>query len=309
MTLMTSSPCVLGVDGDGGVSEHGLGTGGGDGYAPLPVREGIAVVPKVGLLLAVLHFGVAERRAAVRAPVDYAVAAVDESFLVVADKGVEDGCRAVLVHGERLFGPVAGSAEALQLLDYPAAVLLLPRPSALEETFPADIGFGQPLFLFHLLDDLDLGGYGGVICAGEPQRLKTAHALETHDYILHGLVEGVPHVQLPGDVGRRHHDGERLLVGVDMSLEISALHPEVVDPLFKLRIVCLVHRVHIEIPRFLIIPLPRFAFRRRRPPRPPPPRRNRRLCAPLRAPRPLSHCCRCRCTSHCPKSPPASRRR
>ena len=277
---------VLGIDRDRGVAEHGLGTGGRDGERTVAVRKRIAVIPQVGLLLSIFDFRVGERRLAMRAPVDDAVAAIDETFLIVAHESVHHRRREVLVHRERLFGPVAGSAEAFELLDDPAAVLVLPRPRALEEALSADVRLGETLFLLHLLHDLDLRRDGGVVGAGEPERLIAAHALEADDDVLYGLVESVTHVELPRDVGGRHHYGERLFVVVGMSLEIFALEPEVVDPLLERGIVSLFHLVHLNLS--FILPFSRFlssCFR---------PRRSLRRHMPPSSPLlPREDCCRC----------------
>ena len=49
-----------------------------------------------------------------------------------------DGLVAALVHREAQAIPVTGGAELFELLDNPAAVLILPRPGALQELFAAD---------------------------------------------------------------------------------------------------------------------------------------------------------------------------
>ena len=243
---------VLGVDGDGGVAEHGLGASRRYGDAALSVNEGIAVIPQVGLLFVVVDFRVRKRRLAMGAPVDDAVAAVDEPFLVIAHECVHNRRGQVLVHGERLFRPVAGSAQPLQLFHYSAAVLLFPLPRALQEPFPADIGFGEP-FALHLLHDFDFRRDGGVVGAGEPQRLVTLHTLKAREDVLNRLIQRVPHVKLPRDVGGRHHYGERLFLVVGMSLEILALEPEIVYPLLESGIVGLVHLFHIQSSSDLVL--------------------------------------------------------
>ena len=247
-TEHTSDVClhslVLGVDRNRRVAQHRLGTRSRDGDVAVAVREGIAVIPQIGLLLVIDDLGVRERRLAVRAPIDDAVAAINETFLVIAHEGVHHSGGQILVHREGFLGPVAGGAQTFELLDDPAAVLLFPCPRALEELFPAHVGFGEPFLLLHLLDDLDLCRDGCVVGAGQPQRLESAHTLEAGDDVLDGMIEGVTHVQLSRDVGRGHHDRERLLLVVGMSLEVLALHPEVVDPLLERGIVGLFHFVH-----------------------------------------------------------------
>ena len=186
-----------------------------------------------------------------RTPVDYAVATVNQSFLVVTHECVENRRRAVFVHCKGFFRPVAGSAETFELFDYSSAVLFFPRPCAFEEPVSAYVGFGESFFLLHLLDDFDLGRNGRVVGAGKPKRFITRHSFETDNNILNGLVERVSHMKLSRDVGRRHHNGERFFFVVGVSLEELTLLPEVVNPLFELGIVSFVHLFHNLVSIFL----------------------------------------------------------
>jgi hypothetical protein len=61
------------------------------------------------------------------------------------------------------------------------------------------------------LDDR-VHGDGGVVDAGEPERVVAEHAVPAGEGVLDGVGEAVPHVQLTGEVRRRHDDGERLRV-------------------------------------------------------------------------------------------------
>jgi len=40
------------------------------------------------------------------------------------------------------------------------------------------------------------------------------------------------HVQLTGNVRRRHHDGVRFLVRIGLRVEVAAIQPELVDTIF-----------------------------------------------------------------------------
>ena len=119
---------VLGVHGHGRVAQHGLGPGGGDGDAAGAVREGVADVVEVAVDLLVLDLEVGQRRVAAGAPVDDVVAAVDQPLVVELDEDLAHRAREPLVHGEALALPVAGGAQALELVDDGAAVLLAPLP-------------------------------------------------------------------------------------------------------------------------------------------------------------------------------------
>ena len=65
----------------------------------------------------------------------------------------------------------------------------------------------------------------GMVCARLPQRLIALHSLVTDQDILHGIVQRMSHVQLAGDVRRRHHDGKRLLAPVYLRMKILLIQP------------------------------------------------------------------------------------
>ena len=139
---------IVRVHRDRGVAQHGLGPRGGDDdvIALLPfgrlavviegdrkaiglsVSERIPEVPEAALLLLHLDFEVGERALELRVPVDEPLVAVDQALVVELDEHLEDGPGQALVHGEALARPVAGGAEALQLVDDGAAALGLPGP-------------------------------------------------------------------------------------------------------------------------------------------------------------------------------------
>ena len=189
-------------------------------------------------LVDVFDLGVGQRRQAVRAPVDDAAALVDEALVVHLTEGLAHGSGAALIHGEAAARPVAADAELALLLDDAAAVLFLPRPDALEELFAAEVIAGLALLDAQLLFDLDLGRDAGMVRAGKPQGAVALHALVARQDILQRGVERVAHVELAGDVGRRHDDGIRLLVGVGFGLEAVVFHPHVIDGAFdQLRVI------------------------------------------------------------------------
>ena len=230
---------VGGVDGHGGIAQQGLGTGGSHLHVSAAAHQGVTDVPEMAVLLLVVHLGVGDGGLAVGAPVDDALAAVDQTLLVEAAEDLADGLGAALVQGEALTAPVAGGAHLLQLGNDAVAVLLLPLPGALQELLTAEVFLGQT-FLAHGLHDLGLGGDGGVVGAGEPQGGVARHTLVADQDILEGVVQGVTHVELARNVGRRDDDGVGLLVGIAVGGEIALVHPILVDPVLKFgRGVCL----------------------------------------------------------------------
>ena len=219
---------VVGVDAHAGVAQHGLGTGGRHDHLAGAVGQGVTDVPQVAGLVHILHLSVGQGGDAVGAPVDNAAALVDQTLFVQGDEDLPHGLGAALVHGEPGALPVAACAQLLLLLHNAVAVFVLPVPDALQKLFTTKIVAGQTL-LAKLLLHLDLGGDAGVIDAGNPQGVVALHPLEPDQGILQCRVHGVTHVQLTGDVGWGHDDGEGLLAFVLLGVEVAALLPHVVD--------------------------------------------------------------------------------
>ena len=164
----------------------------------------------------------------VGAPVDHAVAAVDQPLVVQTDKDLLDGVGAALVHREALTLPVAGAAQLFQLADNAAAISVFPCPGALQKAIAAQHFFGQAL-LAHGGNHLGFGGNGSMVGARHPQSGIALHALVAGQDILPGFVHGVAHVQLAGNIRRRHYDGERLFAAVDLGVEIALIAPFLVN--------------------------------------------------------------------------------
>ncbi len=213
------------MDGDAGVAEHRLRTGRGD----LDVSVAVDVrVPDGGEdpdLVAVVHLDVGDRRVAARAPVDDAVAAVDQALFVEGDEDLADGSGEPVVEREPFSGPIAGEAEAAQLVQDLAAGLLLPGPHLLHESIPAQVVSAETLdrqLLFHPVLRCD----PGMVHPGQVQRRMALHAFAPDDDVLHRVVERMAHVQDAGDVRRRDDDRERVTAGIDLRTEGAGLFPD-----------------------------------------------------------------------------------
>ena len=98
----------------------------------------------------------------------------------------------------------------------------------LQERLAPDLFAVDAVFLQRLLHDV-LRGDARVVDAGDPERREALHSLEPDEEVLHGVLEAVPHVETPGDVGRRHGDHEGLLAalgdGVGVDVEEAAVFP------------------------------------------------------------------------------------
>ena len=240
---------VLRGDGDARVAEHGLGARGGDDDVVLAVDrlgQRVAQVPQVALLVLVLGLVVRDGGGAVGAPVDDALATVDQAVVVPVAEDLAHGLGVVLVHGKALVIEVDGAAHALNLLDDDAAVLVGPIPAGVNKLVAADLQAADTLAL-ELLVDLSLRGDTGVIGAQHPARGLAAHAGHTDDGVLDGVIGGMAHVELASHVGRRNGDGA--VAHALTALVVAAVEPLLQDRrLIGRRIVVLGHLFHISLP-------------------------------------------------------------
>ena len=240
---------VLRGDGDARVAEHGLGARGGDDDVVLAVDrlgQRVAQVPQMALLVLILGLVVRDGGGAVGAPVDDALAAVDQAVVVPVAEHLAHGLGVVLVHGEALVVEVDGAAHALDLLDDDAAVLVGPVPTGVDKLIAANLQAADALAL-ELLVDLSLRGNTGVVGAQHPARGLAAHASHTDDGVLDGVVGSVAHVELAGHVGRRNGDGA--VAHALTALIVAAVEPLLQDRrLVGRRIVVLGHFFHISLP-------------------------------------------------------------
>ena len=236
---------ILARHGDARVAEHGLGTRGGHDDVLLAVDglgERVAQVPQVAVLLLVLRLVVGDGGGAVGAPVDDALAAVDQAVMVPIAEDAAHGLGVLIVHGEALALEVDGASHALDLLDDGTTVLVRPVPAGVEELLATDLQAGDAL-LFKLLVDLGLRGDAGVVGAQDPAGRAAAHARHADDGVLDGIVGGVAHMKDAGDVGRRNGDGAVAHAGA--ALVVAAIEPLLQDRgLVDRRVICLGHLFH-----------------------------------------------------------------
>ena len=195
-----------------GVAQHGLHPGGGDHdrIGRFAIDRAVADRHQLAGVLGVIDLDVGQRGATTRAPVDDPLGAVDQAVVVhPLEDGLHGGGQAV-VQGEPLAAPVDGIAEPLHLAEDRAAVLLLPVPDLLHEQVPAEIVLGLAVDGEPALDQ-GLGGDPGVVHPGQPEHLVPGHPVPAGQDVHQRVVEGVPDVQVAGDVRRRQHDRERPL--------------------------------------------------------------------------------------------------
>ncbi len=231
-------PLILRVNGHSRIPQHGLRTGGGKGEklrgtgSTVLIHHRIFDMPQMPRLLLIFHFRVGNGCIAHRTPVDHAGSLVDIAFLVHLHKHIRHGPVAALIHGKSFPVPVAGGTQLLQLGNNAPAVFFFPVPGPFQKLLPSQFMLVYALG-FQGLRDLHLSGNGGVIRARLPQGVKSLHPLKTDNNILHGIVQGMAHVQLPCNIWGRNHNGERCSVMVHLCMKIFFLQPLLIQSVLQ----------------------------------------------------------------------------
>ena len=171
------------------------------------------------------HFRIGQSGLAHRAPVYQSVAPVDITFFIQSHEKFLYGFAATFIHGESLLGPIARISQSAALFSNGTSKLSLPLPNSFQKLFSTQIFLFQPLFSSYLLLYFDLCSYGSMIGSRNPKSFKSVHPFKSDYYVLQRLIQSVSHVKLPRYIRRRHYDGKRLFLFVDISFETSAALP------------------------------------------------------------------------------------
>ena len=79
-----------------------------------------------------------------------------------------------------------------------------------------------------------------MIASRQPQSAVALQTFKPRQNILQSLIQRMPHVKLTCDIRRRHHDGERLFIGIHFRVECTVRLPHLINAILKiLRIVSL----------------------------------------------------------------------
>ena len=184
---------ILRIDRHRRITQHGFGTRSREFQLLAGLLDRIQQMPKMSVLLLVLHLGVRDRRVTMRAPVDHTVTAVNKSLLVQTHEHLFNRRRTTLVHGKAFALPVTARTQLFQLTDNTIAILIFPGPRTLQKAVAPEHLFGES-FLAHGLHHFGFGRNGCVIRAGQPQRLIPLHTLKADQNILQGFVQGMSHM-------------------------------------------------------------------------------------------------------------------
>ena len=108
-------PFIIRVYCYGSIAQQSFRTGGRQFQIAAAILERIAQVPEVTSLVLIFYLCIGNGSETLRAPVDDALATVDQTFLVILDENFLDCLAAAFVHGKTLSGPVTGRTQLFQL--------------------------------------------------------------------------------------------------------------------------------------------------------------------------------------------------
>src|SRR5690606_18527086 len=103
------------------------------------IAERVTQVPQMAVFFLGNHLEVGDGGVEFGVPVDQALAAINQAFIVEADENFLNSFVEAFVHGEALAAPVHGGAEATQLLGDLAPGFFLPLPDPLEKLLTAQL--------------------------------------------------------------------------------------------------------------------------------------------------------------------------
>src|SRR5690606_13098691 len=153
-------------------------------------------------------FVVADGRLQVGVPVHQPLAAVDLAVGKQIEEGFADRPGADFVEGEAGPLPIAATTERLELAEDAGFVLFLPFPDSLDESFASQVVPRELLLLQESPLDDGLRGNAGMVGAGHPKDFEALHPFEATEDVLQRVVEGMPQVERPGNVGGRNDERE-----------------------------------------------------------------------------------------------------
>ncbi len=168
---------IFGIDGDGCVAQHGLGSCGRNYNFSASVGKWITDMPELALFFGILHLGIRKRSDTYGTPVYDPLTPIYKALFIKLDKGLLNSSGADFVHGEALSFPVAGAAKRLELVNYCVAILFFPSPNPFQKRFSAQVVAGETLFFSQCLLNSDLSSNAGVVIAGEPKGIESVHTL------------------------------------------------------------------------------------------------------------------------------------
>ena len=178
-----------------------------------------------------LYFCVGDGSLAYGTPVDNTGTFVDVSLLIELAEYLQHCIGTALIHGKPFPVPVCRRTQLVELVNDPGTIFFSPVPAFLQESLPAQICLFNAFF-FQFVDYLNLCGNCRMVRTRLPESLIALHSLIADQDILHGIIQGMAHMQLSRNIWRRHHNGKWLFAPVYLRMKIFLLQPFLIKAVF-----------------------------------------------------------------------------
>src|SRR5262249_5901694 len=198
---------IVRVHGDGNISEHRFGARGRYRQASRAGSQPVLNEIEVPLCLLVLDLEIGKAGQAARTPVGHSAASVNESFFKESDEGAHDRPHVPFIHGEGDAIPVEADTQPLVLIENAVAVFFAPFPDSLDEHLAPQVMTALALLLQLTLNH-HLRGNPSMVSTRLPEDIEALHAMPADEDILQSAVQGMPHVQITGNVRRGQRYGK-----------------------------------------------------------------------------------------------------
>ncbi len=170
------------------------------------------------------YFNIGECREASGAPIDEALATIDQPVFMESHEDFEHGFGQAFVHRKSQAVPVAGFSELLLLLDDCITRCRLPLPDAFDEPVAPKCFPGKPLSHELLFDDV-LSRNAGMVGTGEPERIPSLHAPPPDEDVLQRMVQCMADMEGSRHIRWGNHNAIRLAWLLRRRVEIAASKP------------------------------------------------------------------------------------
>ena len=208
------------------IAQHGFRTSGSNGQeSTFFFHNRVLDIPQVTCVILMFYFDITQSGVTVNAPVGNTGTFVNQAFFVQGAEHFAYSLRAAFIHSKAFAFPIAGNAQAFQLVDDAVAILVLPFPNTFQEFFTTKIIAGFIFFFFNYFFYFNLGSQACMVIAGHPQGIVTHHAVPTNQNILQGVVQSVTHMQLTGDIRRGNYDAECFFTFLYFCMKITIVFP------------------------------------------------------------------------------------
>ena len=169
------------------------------------------------------HLLITQRCFCLRVPVYHLYSTIYKPLTVQLYKYPYYCCIIFIIHRKVCAAPIECATQLFQLFQYYTAIFLLPLPCILQEFLTR-----QGLFIYTPLAQhthyLSFSSYRCMVRAGHPAGVIAHHFGTAYQYILHTVIESMPHMQHTGHIRWRHYNSIRWPV-IRLTRKISRFFP------------------------------------------------------------------------------------